>query len=532
MKKLEAVKDNIRNYKWLIPRLWLLFGFLWNVWYQIMYGQKLLDSDMASEMVLSDILNREHSISGLTTSWRYSSELRVLNMQWLFRIGLAFFRDNWHLARVLSMTLAILLLAFSVWFVLYSINLSELGIWAAALALFPGGAYYFWLATFGGYYLPYIYIALFSFSLTVLAIRDVRSVRSIVYIVLVILLGIGSGLNGIKQLMMYYAPLILSSICMIIIEYRNEKSENKRKTVNFFIISVLSGLASMIGYLINSKVLSNIYVFKRFDETKIKSKSFFQMMKEYIWSFGYAEDKILLSPAGIASMFGVFFWIIVIVCGILMIYKFEKLSFEIKLLSSFCFISIVFCVFIFSYIKIGNIEYYEPLVPLGYYLVVLEIYTAEYKYPKSRFVLYNLAMVLLLAASLGTAYNEDHEPWHSYRAQPELNSLVTWLKGGYTEGVSAFWTANIVTELSDGTIDMWTLESDSLNWHNWLQREDHFGSFPRGKYFYLVDNAELDEDVTDDYYINQAIVEAFLAEHPELIKIHQDENYTVWGVIE
>ena len=145
-------KNSINDFKWFVPRLWLIFGFLWNVWYQIVYGQIQLDSDMASEMVLADILNKERSVSGLTTSWRYSSELRVLNMQWFFRIGLAFFKNNWHMARAFSMTLAIILLAISVWFVFYSINLPELGIWAAALALFPGGADYFWLGTFGGYY--------------------------------------------------------------------------------------------------------------------------------------------------------------------------------------------------------------------------------------------------------------------------------------------------------------------------------------------------------------------------------------------
>ena len=41
---------------YIVPCLWLLFGILWLVWYHVVKGQLMLDSDMSSEMILADIL--------------------------------------------------------------------------------------------------------------------------------------------------------------------------------------------------------------------------------------------------------------------------------------------------------------------------------------------------------------------------------------------------------------------------------------------------------------------------------------------
>ena len=190
MNKLANIRSRlrIRDFHGLVPRLWLLFGIFWNVWFQVVKGQILLDSDMSSEMVLSDILNKEHSFFGITTSWIYSSELTVLNMEWFYRLGLTLFPNNWHMARTFSMALAIVLLVFAVWLVFYSINKPELGIWAAAFVIFPGGAWYFWLALYGGYYLTFIYITLFTFALIMLSANKTGFKRHLAYIFIILFL--------------------------------------------------------------------------------------------------------------------------------------------------------------------------------------------------------------------------------------------------------------------------------------------------------------------------------------------------------
>lgn len=58
---------------------------------------RLLDSDMSSEMILGQLLARENAV--LTPHWYYSTELRVLNTQIIYAF---FFKlmNNWHLVRM------------------------------------------------------------------------------------------------------------------------------------------------------------------------------------------------------------------------------------------------------------------------------------------------------------------------------------------------------------------------------------------------------------------------------------------------
>ena len=63
-------------WRWL-PWLWIAGGYLFDLWYQIVPGKWIVDSDLASEMILSDLLNREGSI--ISQNWFYSTELKVVN---------------------------------------------------------------------------------------------------------------------------------------------------------------------------------------------------------------------------------------------------------------------------------------------------------------------------------------------------------------------------------------------------------------------------------------------------------------------
>ena len=60
---------------------------------------RLLDSDMSSEMILGQLLARNNGI--LSDQWYYSTELRVLNTQLIYAL---FFRlsSNWHFVRMAS----------------------------------------------------------------------------------------------------------------------------------------------------------------------------------------------------------------------------------------------------------------------------------------------------------------------------------------------------------------------------------------------------------------------------------------------
>ena len=92
-----------------LPWLWMAAAYLFDLWYQLVPGKWIVDSDLASEMILSDLLNKEGSI--ISHNWFYSTELKVVNLQWFYRLGLLLFPDDWHLARTFGMAVTLALYA-------------------------------------------------------------------------------------------------------------------------------------------------------------------------------------------------------------------------------------------------------------------------------------------------------------------------------------------------------------------------------------------------------------------------------------
>lgn len=529
----------------IVPCIWITVGYVWDMWYHLIRGVKMLDSDMSHELILSELLNREHSISGMSTNWLYDSELRFLGMQWIYRMGLAIFPRNWHMARTFSMALALALLVFAVWLFFYSIGRSRLGLWAAALAVFPGGGWYFWQTIYGGYFITYILISLFSFSLIMLSVKAGSKTRKSIYIGILMILGISSGINGIKQLMVFYVPLCLSAVIIFILCLRKcGEGAFSRKLVfhemetGFLVLSVTASAMAFIGYLINSCILSKHFHFEQYDETIIEYQGFLECLKMYVWSFGFADGKILMSPPGIASILGVLFGVLVIASGIRLMMRLLKYRTEDRTIIVFSTVSILFCCFVYAYLGgHGAIQYLQPVIPQGYFLVVLEVFTDPWIdseksnrkiSDRSSFVIMNLIMILMLTISLGTIHNENDSPFHKYRARTTLKPVVDkLLEMGYRQGVASFWTSDVTTEISNGMIEMWTISTESPDvWDDRGQRKDHLSVPPKGKYFYLFDMTRGEDEANVDVGL------AYIEKHQEagvLTPIYFDEDFIVYG---
>ena len=75
-----------------LPWLWMAAAYLFDLWYQLVPGKWIVDSDLASGKILSHLLNTEGSI--------YSH-----------RLGLLLFPDDWHQARACGMAAPLALYA-------------------------------------------------------------------------------------------------------------------------------------------------------------------------------------------------------------------------------------------------------------------------------------------------------------------------------------------------------------------------------------------------------------------------------------
>lgn len=88
--------------------LWLCLcaALLISICFIALKGRKYLDSDMASEMILANLLNQEGGV--LSKNWFYSTELRVFCLQPFYRIGLLIQPHDWYMARVIGQMLCLI----------------------------------------------------------------------------------------------------------------------------------------------------------------------------------------------------------------------------------------------------------------------------------------------------------------------------------------------------------------------------------------------------------------------------------------
>ena len=135
-----------------LHRLWQALPWLWMaaayLLYQLVPGKWIVDSDLASEMILSDLLNKEGSI--ISHNWFYSTELKVVNLQWFYRLGLLLFPDDWHLARTFGMAVTLALYAACMLFFVKCARLGRPGLWMVGTLLWPFGQHYLVYAIYGG----------------------------------------------------------------------------------------------------------------------------------------------------------------------------------------------------------------------------------------------------------------------------------------------------------------------------------------------------------------------------------------------
>lgn len=81
-----------------------------------------------------------------------------------------------------------------------------------------------------------------------------------------------------------------------------------------------------------------------------------------------------------------------------------------------------------------------------------------------------------------------------YRINPHLETICDWLVGqGYTQGYATFWNGNVLTEWSNGQIEMWVTEDfNDMEMHQWLQKSSHQQP-PEGQVFLITTQEELEK---------------------------------------
>ena len=477
----------------LLPWLWLAAGYVLDIWFQLVPGKWIVDSDLASDMILANILNKEHSF--FSYSWYYSTEIKAVGLHWFYKLGLLIFPNDWHLARVFGMVIALLLYSVAVLLLTRCMGLGKIGVWMAGALLWPFGRRYLVYAIYGGYYLVYTFFYILVLYFMFKSVEKSGKAR-IKWCALACIVSLAACLNGVKQLMVFQAPLILAVMILLLLALSDSKKTDWRSALQacdtevwLTIEVVATTFAGLVGYIIDTKVLAAHYAFKSFSGVTWNrfgmDWTLDRALMDFFHEFGYQDGVGVFHFSGIASGVGLLIGAWVFFCIVRLVWRYKKLNVEQRLMTLLMLTMLAVCGIAYTYF--GNYCQYFWLtcMPVAIAVMMIEIKTEDLHLPGARSM---LTLVLAGAITLCSLNNIRQEIEHPTLAHVGLDKVANWLvENGYKEGYATFWNGSAMVEMTSGKLDVWMPgDLNNVSIEGWLQPDYHLTRYPEHP-FVLVD---------------------------------------------
>lgn len=445
----------------------------------------LTNSDDASELVLSRLLASEKKL--LSPNWYYSTELRVLNTQIIYAFFFMFIND-WHVVKVLSNICMYFILLFSYNLLCKGLGCKKYPI-TAVLLFCPFSEFIFECIIRGAYYIPHIVICFLTLALAEIYMKSTGWNSKICFSVSAVL-SLIAGLGGARQISILYLPLLTAAGAIRILKQK----DNSAKKYNLLAITTFCG--AMIGYVINTKVLAKIYHFQIWDNISFSSfdiSRFTTVLNGFLRSYGFSTGKVF-SISVLTQNVMCAIWIIATICSIFYAFKkWESVSESFFRLAAFAASSFVIHVLLYLFTDMPYAERYNlPVIMLS--IPLLEAAAEQIRPVRKRlWVRANLFLFVILVGLNSIFFLHKKADVDNTLAYREISDIL--LSQNYCNGYATFWNANVLTELSDGNIDVWCwcdndMELSSLgdinHTYKWLQSAEHDNTHPSGKIFLLL----------------------------------------------
>lgn len=497
-------------------------GFVWFIRTRMTF---LLNSDDSSELILGQLLANENRL--LSKSWYYSTELRVVNTQIFYAFFFKIFH-SWHRVRIASYGCLYIVMIAAYYFACRGLRIKRYFLITAALLMIPFSNVYFSFVLKGAYYIPHIAITFFTLGLCESYVAEERGKRQKIYLLIAFLSSILASMGGARQVIILYIPLIFVSIILALsgMSVVNEsivcKLEHSNKKQIIF--STVSFVGAAVGYIINTKVLSKIYSFKMWDDisfTGFDISKLSQIINGFLSSYGYSGGKIFSSA--LLCNFLCLCWLSLTVGACAHILK-NKKSVESAHYRMALFTLAAFSVFALLYM-FTNLSYADrynlPIIILSIPMIAIFFKNTGLKNAINYAA---ITVFVLLVAYSGYLFCKEE---YKVDDTVELRNIVTALQNeGYAEGYTTFWRANVLTELSNGAIEVWNWQDSGRDQHitvgsiddthKWLQLKSHDNTHPEGKVFLLF---------TKNEWENNPWVGKLSTEHI----VYQSDGYIVIG---
>ena len=517
----EDKKDSKRKGLWdILPWIWLGAGILLMFIYHIGPGRALVDGDMAGEMILADLLNKEHDLL-LSDNWYQATEIHVFFMQIIFRPLLLIWPNNWHVVRVVGMLLIYAINLIGYFFMMKQTGLRRPAVWSAGALMWPMGLWRFSLGLYGGQYLVYDFFTFYiiglilyianSYSALIIEEKKNISIKRILFVIALGFLSLAGGVNGVRETMMLFMPICLSIVIVLIRHLFANRNESKwkeilareKKTVILFLWIVFATFCNLIGYAYNLLVLMKKYSFQK-NTNMVWASSFslnsvIDSIAQYLGLFGYSGNVKLFSIRGLCCVAGIIIAAVLIFIVIRHFINQKKLTLAQEFLFMTFVSGLIACAVVFGLMdEMNEPRFWTPFMCFGIILFETEWDVEEIKIPNLKRVIAVLISFCIVVASFGTIKGEIENPRVS---KAKYLTIARYLEdNGYTQGYAEYWLANSITEFTNAHVAVRPLMyQESFEMMKWSNRIDYTTTYPKGSVFFIIDKKSYPGDAYEGF---------------------------------
>ena len=451
-------REQTEKYFVLFGKIMLVAAIVFNAWLTHKCYFNFLLSDDASELVYSRMLAQEGSI--ISSNWYGSTELEILNTQLIYSL-LFHFTSNFQVVRIVGQVILTLIFLASYLFCLRAVSYTHLTLPTIAyLQVIPiSDAWIFLIMK--AYYIPAVAVSFVGLGLACrIRKEEVSKKRKLVLLVIGCIFAFVACLEGLRHIQLTYLPLVLSFVWI----WWNLQEENgwtgkKLLLPRGTIASVCWLVSGMAGYLVNVLLLSKIYQYDTHQDAafqdQLPMESIQNTFNALLQVTGYSGWKELVSGGGICNALAIIFAVVIIVGLLRIAVRMRTRKTGEQLVSAFVILSFLLSMFI--YISVDDVQarwVMAGVAPMVLFLVLLERLPALKQYVLL-FVCYGTIMILG-AHEYKAIYTNDHNE----ELKPVYDLLMD---SDYTFGYATFRVGNLMTELTDGKVDMRIVQSYSTN---------------------------------------------------------------------
>ncbi|MCM1092283.1 MAG: hypothetical protein NC092_11000 [Butyrivibrio sp.] len=476
-----------------------------------------LDSDMAAEMMFSKLLAEEGRLFA-TPDWYYSTEFRLLYTHWIMGPLFRFVQD-WHVIRTVTNLLSYGLVLCSYYFFMRPLKVKRgLVVLSSAILLLPFSETMMTHMVMGNTYMFHVVIVFFFFGLYLRLAGTAGgwrsktervSVQRMVWLLCYLALAVVCGVSGVRYLLALQCPLVVTSFLFLLKSaefqgFRKKlirgrfKAQSKSlwgcNSMKYLIYSLLGAVGSVVGYGVNVLYVSRKFVFQTYDAT-----NFIPVYQGVLWErlqnaigcllmlFGYIPERSVLSLRGVVTMAAFVILAVMVYCSVK---AYRGNGGQRLLVSLFLLVSFGLNMFVFVFTT-------STMVP-RYYITILIFALPMLCFYLEKEELYfdRLVVGVLLSACLLLATGKTVMSYMTVDKNESRRPVAEFLlQNGYTFGYATYWNANIITELTDGGVELANVgDGRDLEYFKWSSPMKYYqNGYHKGEVFLLLTLQEADE---------------------------------------